>query len=147
MASSIALAFFVTVAPYGWPRNSYYLTVPAKDRAVFFTTIVITYLYPSIVSVIMYSLLYHKIKLKITKVGAKPETVQSQSDFEFGNVYVKNSKSDLDLICGTSNRYVVFAFCPGVTIGLLNQYNKTINVTVYVQSKKFPLNVHTLIQK
>ncbi len=122
MASSIALAFFVTVAPYGWPRNSYYLTVPAKDRAVFFTTIVITYLYPSIVSVIMYSLLYHKIKLKITKVGAKPETVQSQSDFEFGNVYVKDSKSDLDLICGTSNRYVVFAYCPGVTIGLLNQY-------------------------
>ena len=107
MASSIVLAFFVTVAPYGWPRNSYYLTVPVKHRAVFFTGIVITYLWPSIVSVVMYSLLYHKIKLKITKVGAKPERVQSQSDFEFGNVYIKETKSDLDLICGTSNRSVV----------------------------------------
>jgi hypothetical protein len=107
MASSIVLAFSVTVAPYGWPRYSYYLTVPANDRAVFFTVIVITYLCPSIVSVIMYSLLYHKIKLKITKVGAKPETVQNQSNFEFGNAYVKDSKSDLDLIFGTLSRSVM----------------------------------------
>ena len=59
----------LSVAPYGWPAQSFAASVPGKDRAVFFTVVMIIYVLPVIVSVFMYSLLYLKVITRSNQVG------------------------------------------------------------------------------
>jgi len=81
------------VAPYGWPKKSYSESVPESQRAVFFTVVIVMYFLPILVSFIMYSLLYFKVKIKSNEVGVQPLVVES--DVQFGGIYIGHSSPAL----------------------------------------------------
>jgi len=91
------MAFALTVVPHGWPINYYFMTIPDFKKEIFFGVIMATYLFPSSVSVVMYGVLYHKIKLKMTKVGDQPRDKNEQNQQHqqrqnnFGGIYIGTS--------------------------------------------------------
>ena len=91
--SVVGLVFSFSVAPYGWPKKSYSEGVPESQRGIFFTVVMVMYILPIIVSVIMYSLLYYKVKIKSNQVGVQQQTVES--DMQFGGIYIGHSSPAL----------------------------------------------------
>jgi hypothetical protein len=93
--SAVGLTFRATVAPYGWPRKSYSESVPEDQRSIFFGVVVVMYILPVSTRVAMYSLLYYKVRVKMSQVGLvtlRPARIEAEMDF--GGIYLGQSTPD-----------------------------------------------------
>ena len=89
--------FAMISLPYGWPNNSFFLSVPKSKQFVVFGVVVITFLLPVLVTCVTYALIYCSVVVNgSNRVDAKVPDPNSYGDIYIGPTNLATISRDLE---------------------------------------------------